>query len=373
VNPIFAALLLRPPLCFGAFITPLAVLTLSSCGKPAATFKTPVPTVIVVPATPATPASEEWNGTVRARNEVKLAFPVAGRLSRLTVEVGDRVESGDTLAELDPEPFLLAQRQAEAECQAATVAVAEAERRLASEERLWAERATSRADYDAARSSHAAAVARSKTAEASLALASRQLRESLLTAPFSGRIARRLAQTASWTEPGVTVVELDPEGPAEVVFPAPTSRLAQLGAGRPVDVFANRSGNPATPISGRITHIGQRSLSGGVHEVIVSLPDAAEVFPGEAVRVSLSSASSAPQAGVRLPVTAVQPAGEDGAGFAFVLQPGAPRIERRPVRFQAPHGSEVIVTTGLRAGELAVVSGLPFLRDGQDVQVRQRQ
>lgn len=329
-----------------------------------------VPTVIVQKAAPAAAVEEWWNGSVRTRGQASLAFPVGGRLKRVLVEVGDSVEAGAVLAELDQEAFALELDQAEAEARAASPALAEARRRREAEERLALAGAVSRSDLDAAVSAYAAAASRVQAAEAALGLARRQMRESRLVAPSAGRIAQRLAQPATWVAPGTPVLEFDAAGPVEVVLAVPAARLAGVAVGQDVRVRARLTDAAPAIVAGRITHIGQRSLAGGVHEVLVRLSDDAKAFPGEAVQASFARAGTAD--GVRLPLTAVLPSGEDGMGYVFVVDESS-QLARRKVRYASPQGAEVRVHSGLAAGQPVVVAGAAFLRDGQSVRVQLRE
>jgi RND family efflux transporter MFP subunit len=369
-SPTFA-LLRSTPAGRTSVLVALVALTFAGCTKPAASSTENAQSVIVQAATPASAPTEAWSGTIRARDHATLSFSVAGHLQRLLVEVGDRVESGTVLAELEQEPFALSLRQAEAEAQAAAPALDEAQRRRDAEQRLHTAGATSRTDLDAAVSAHAAAAARLQAAEASLALARRQLRESRLLAPRAGRVAQRLVQSSTWVDAGATVIEFDPEGPIEVVLAVPATRAAHLTAGQEVVVTSRLSTPAPARAAGRISHIGQRSLAGGVHEVLVRLPDDAVAFPGEAVLATLPAADVS--AGVRIPITAVQPATDSGAGHVFVFEPKTRRLALRQVRFHSPHGADVIVDTGVRSGELVAVAGLPFLRDGQTARAQLRE
>lgn len=360
------------PTVFTRHLTILSAIVLiaAGCSKPTPHAEL-IPTVIVRSAAPATPVVEAWNGTVRTRQHATLAFAVAGRLQKTCVEVGDHVAAGTVLAELDQEPFDLELEQAEAQARAAGPALEEAKRRFEAEERLSANGATSRTDLDAATSAYAAARSHQQAAEATLGLARRQQRESRLLAPCAGRIAQRLVPTASVIAAGTPVIEFDSDGPAEVVLTLPASRVGTLAIGQEVRVTSGLSGGKPVPVTGQITHIGLRSLAGGVHEVLVRLPGNTPAFPGESVIAELALAESA--AGVRLPLTAIQPAAEPGTGHVFVFDPQSQRLALRPVRYQAPHGADVLVSSGLRHGELVAVAGLPFLRDGQAAHAQQRE
>src|ERR1700692_313782 len=70
--------------------------------------------------------SREFVGVVRARHETDLGFRVAGKIMTRTVNVGDRVRSGDVVAQLDPQDLDLHVQGAQAELAAATSNLADA-------------------------------------------------------------------------------------------------------------------------------------------------------------------------------------------------------------------------------------------------------
>lgn len=349
-----------------AHLSVAATLLTAGCSKPASPPE-PLPTVLVQPAAPGAPATEAWSGTVRSLHRATLAFAVAGRLAKTPVEVGDRVEAHSILAELEKEPFALELEQAEAQAQAAGPALEEAKRRHEAEERLSANRATSRAELDSAASAYASARSQQRAAQAALGLARRQERESRLIAPCNGRIAQRLAAAGSVIAAGTPVLEFDSEDGTEVLLILPGSRVSSLAIGQDARVS---TGEPPGVV-GRITQISQRSLAGGVHEVLIRLPENAGLFPGQPVAVEL--AARQPAAGVRLPLTAIRPDAESGSGKVLVFDPATLRLALRPVHYHAPHGADVLVSSGVSEGELVAVAGLEFLRAGQTVHAKTRE
>lgn len=352
----------------GACLAPLstaAVLLLAGCTQPPRSPQ-PIPTVLVQSAGAATTATEMWNGIVRSIHRATLAFTVAGRLSETFVQAGERVEAHAVLAELEKEPFALEVEQAEAQAQASEAALQEAKRRHEAEERLAANRATSRAELDSAASAYAAALGQQRAAQAALGLARRQERESRLLAPCNGRIAQRLVSAGSVVAAGTPVLEFDSEGEAEVLVVVPSSRIRSLALGQEARV----SGGHPPGVIGRIMQISHRSLPGGVHEVLIHLPENGPFFPGQPVSVELTAAQ--PASGVRLPITVIRPDSQPGKGNVLVWNPATRRLALRPVSYRAPERAEVLVSSGVELGELVVVAGTSFLRDGQEVHALHR-
>ncbi|MFW1411053.1 biotin/lipoyl-binding protein, partial [Vibrio parahaemolyticus] len=68
-------------------------------------------------------------GEVRAAHRAELAFAVAGRVASVAVDVGDRVQAGQVLAALDPQPLKSQLAAAHAELARTEALLAEARRR----------------------------------------------------------------------------------------------------------------------------------------------------------------------------------------------------------------------------------------------------
>lgn len=346
------------------------VLTLVGCSRPAVAPLTSIPTAIVTPAKPVGEIATEWSGMARTKQAALLAFSVAGRVQAVRADVGDLVAPGTVLMELDAEPFQLQLRQAEAEAAAAIPALAEAIRRRDVEQRLWAKNATSQAAYEAAESAYAAAVGRATATEANVALARRALREAKLVAPVAGRIARRLVSNATFVLADTVAIEFDPADATEIVVAVPGPQLADIRLGQPIEVRYRLTEPGANLTRGTITHIGQRRLAGGVHEVLVSLPDSSEIAAGEPVAVRLPSSRRTGE--VLVPVSAVRLTG-NGLGEVLVLGPDTGVLKARLVSVGQPDGSDLLITAGLQAGERVVATGTSFLREGNKIRAITRE
>jgi len=232
----------------------LTVLFVTACGsrgdsagsatKPASD---PV-TVRLVPAVSVgMPLEIPAQGILEAQDELRLGFQVGGRLGTVGVDVGDPVQPGTKLAELDSRDFELGLARAEAaldEARArlgiegplqelpgveefaivreAAAVLAEAELQRDRMEELVNQSMRSRSDLDTAkvvldvarsRLQKARddvqtwiAVRRSKQVE--LEVARKRLLDSVLLSPFEGRVAARKATAGQFLEPGAEVLTL---------------------------------------------------------------------------------------------------------------------------------------------------------------------
>src|SRR5271166_1236812 len=92
-----------------------AVAGLTACHRRAATPPPPIRPVLSIIVAPAAVEGAAFAGTIDARYESTLGFQVLGRMIARDVNVGDAVKQGARLAALDPTPFQLALRNAEAD------------------------------------------------------------------------------------------------------------------------------------------------------------------------------------------------------------------------------------------------------------------
>jgi multidrug efflux system membrane fusion protein len=85
-----------------------AAMLVSACSRPAPP-EEPVRSVkVITVGLGAFESGQEYAGEVRARVESRLGFRVAGKITKRTVEVGQRVKAGQLLAQLDPRDYQLA-------------------------------------------------------------------------------------------------------------------------------------------------------------------------------------------------------------------------------------------------------------------------
>lgn len=164
-------------------------------------------------------------GSLRPKEYVDVGTQVSGQLRAVHVAIGDRVEAGDLLAEIDPTVYEirlrttqanLAQLQAQRRQQEAEYQLAQA--RLARNERLLAQSAVSRETVDESRAAAAVAAARIAAIDAQIDAAQSTLagdRANLgytrIYAPMAGTVVDESAvtgQTVNASQSAPTIVRL---------------------------------------------------------------------------------------------------------------------------------------------------------------------
>jgi len=131
----------------------------------------------------------QFSGVTRAGTESTLSFKLAGTVSELPAKVGQRIEKGTLLANLDPADYQLRVQRAH---EGLRQAQAEARRAAANHERmrlLYENNNATIADLEAARAAEESIAAAVGGAQKSLELARLLLSYTELRAPVSGAIA----------------------------------------------------------------------------------------------------------------------------------------------------------------------------------------
>lgn len=317
----------------------------------------------MVQATLARPDLTAYAGEVRARHEPALAFRVGGKIDRRLVEVGDRVEAGQALAELEPQDLGLQVDASRAQLEAARSEQELAQNEFARQQSLRERGLASGSAFDSAQARLQAAQARVEAARAQLEVSRNQAGYGVLRAPASGVIAQRLAEAGQVVAAGQAVFVLAEEGEREVAIALPEQGMASVRLGQLVQV--QLWSQPDRPLAGRVreiapaadpasrTYATRISLDAG--DVPVELGQSARVF-------FMDSASPA----LQLPLAAVSAEGDQP--YVLKLDPDGRTLRRVEVELGAYGESGVPVLAGLDAKDWVVAGGLHLLRDGQPVQ-----
>ncbi|WP_426749385.1 efflux RND transporter periplasmic adaptor subunit [Myxococcus sp. Y35] len=184
-------------------------------GAPGVGAKPPAP---VAPEEGRASTSDSLVGVVVAHHSLDMTSQQSGRLQVLKVRLGERVEAGQVVAQLELEPLQLETAVRKAQLQAAQAEVSrtelllvQAQQRLKREQSIrefTAAEAVESAETDVALAKVNVEVAQARRAEAKALLdaASRNLETAMLRAPFAGRV------TELYQAPGVMV------GPATAIL-----------------------------------------------------------------------------------------------------------------------------------------------------------
>lgn len=316
------------------------------------------------------------SGVVKAVDETYLSFAVSGTVEDVKVRLGDRVNKGAVLARLDEQPFVLAVRNAEADLKKAEARVIERRANYERTSALYESNNASKAELDEARAGYDSAQSQVKAAMAQLGLARRDLAKTALTAPFTGVISMKEIEPFVEIQAGKPIFELDgEEGGFEVALAVPERLILHLSPGQKTEVVFPTLKNRKA--AGVVTEVGSRSQTANTYPARVQIRERfAEVRSGMSVEVAFSFSPAGEDgeplpAGVKVPLTAIL-AGQDNEKFVFVFDEQTSTVKKTSIKVGALRENDLIVESGIKAGEIIATAGAQFLADGQQVKLMEQ-
>ncbi len=317
------------------------------------------PVLSVVVADAAGLSGRRFPGQAKATQELNLAFEVPGRLIERPVEVGDRVERGQVLAELDPRDFAAALKSAEAELKRDQANFERAEGMLA-------EDVISRAQYDRLE-------ARREIAEASVELAAKALADSVLRAPFSGTVAATYVENYENVRAKQEIMRLLDTSKIEMVIQIPERLISSAPYVRGIQVRFDPFPETVLPASIKeISNEASRTTRTYPVTLIMEPPEGVEILPGMAGEAwgSVELPEDLPESGIEVPAAAVfaDDASDSEQSYVWVVDKEAGSVSRRPVKIVRFSALGVLVQ-GVEPGERIVTAGVHSLREGQTVRI----
>ena len=329
----------------------------------------PRPALVVQPGT-GDALRDIYPGEVRARYEPELAFRIGGKISRRMVTVGDRVEAGQPLAELNAEDVRL-----ELDAARARLASARSDQRLARSEleryrTLLERQVISQSQFDSVESRAEASDAQLEQARAQLKVAGNQADYAVLEAPETGVIAQRLAEAGQVVAAGQAVFVLAVDGDREVVIDLPEQDVKRFQVGD--EVAIELWSRPGEPFPGRIRELAPAAdPSSRTFEARVAFDnETAGAELGQSARVLVDHANGGADV-LTVPLAAVT--ADQGESFVWVVNPDDATLVKTPVRTGAYREDRVPVLGGLSADDWVVAAGTQVLREGQKVRPVDRQ
>jgi len=292
-------------------------------------------------------------GTVRYRRETPLGFTTPGKVAVVRFEEGDFVRQGALLAALDTTSV------------GADLSAAEAERSRAQAgfdriKQLYAEGWITKARFEAAEASAKAASAR--VAQAGFARGTAQL-----YAPSSGVVLTRNVQPGQIVAAGTPALILG-EGDDGFVFRAPVidRNAARLRVGMAAEISLPALGS--APVTATISEIdGRANQATGAFTVQFSLPASAQLKSGQIGTASIKL-PAAEDGSLQIPASAILGVRANEA-LVYIVDPKSQRVETRNVAIERITDGAVVITGGLKQGDLLVTSGAEKLRTGAKVRM----
>ncbi len=340
-------------------------LAIAACSKPEAV-QEPVRAVKVITVGADTLTSGgEFAGEVRARVESRLGFRVAGKITQRQAEMGQHVNAGAVLAQIDASDYQLAVQAAQAQ-----VAGARTQRDLAQAEYkryegLRAQNFISAAELERREASLKAA---QSTLDQALAQAQNQGNQSAYTqlrADVSGVITSVDGEVGQVVAAGTPVFRLAQDGPRDAVFAVSENMVMRLQKGQRMSAVMAQGG---PTVQGRIREIaGSADPVTRTFNVKLALESGEKLPLGASVNVQAAGLTVNPSTVIKVPTSALR---QEGKGSAvWVLDEAKMTVSSQAVEVGTADNNEAVIASGLSAGQRIVSAGVHVLNPGQKVTV----
>lgn len=311
-----------------------------------------------------------YTGVIEASRKINITPDIGGKIANIHVEEGERVQTGQVLAELDTRAIRLQLEQAQAGRAVAEANYNDAKKNMDRMERLMKENAASEQQYEKIRLAYEAAEAQLKQAQAAVNLASHNLDVSIMKAPFSGVIASKNAEVGDVINPmmggfsptsGVLTlmdfsrVKINVDVSQEDIIRIKKGQTAYLG----VTAF------PEKVFEGRVSlvNITADSMTKKFKvEVTINNPDLI-LRPNTFGEVILEVSTH--ENALVIPQKAVLE-----NTYVFLVRDDN-TVGRREVTLGLQNADRIEIVTGLQEGDLVVVEGNFGLEDGASVDIKE--
>ena len=217
-----------------------------------------------------------------------------------------------------------------------------------------------------------AAQARVQQAEAALAQAESRQAEAEVRSPITGRVGRRYLDVGDLAGPTAPILLAADNDRLWVVAEVDEEDVELLHPGQRVAVSAEAL---PRPLSGTVIEVGAAAVPRGPELVRARIVrsrirlDQASALLRSGMDVDISSRAVLARNVILVPVAAVNV--RRGRAYVWVVRQG--RAEQREVEAGRRTYETMAITSGLRAGDLVVVTGQAGLRSGGRVAIRQEQ
>ena len=307
-----------------------------------------------------------FTGVSKSEQEAKLSFKVSGTLINLDVSVGDTIESGQLIAQLDASGFQLQLQQAQADLTRASAEQRNSEAAYKRTRELYENENASKTELDAARTSSESSKALFSASQRAVDLARLNVSYTKLVAKDSCSVASKSTDVGENVSIGQEIVRVNCGDQMEVEVSIPENLIGAFKSGTPASIEFDSV--PGQIYPGEVTDIGN-SATGTTFPVSVRLADSTGLRAGLTAQVGFSFESDTNFTVV--PVTAVS---EDQDGrFIYILiidsDGSKGLIKRQQVQVGSIVSNGIEIVEGVLPGDKVVTAGVSVIRDGLAVKV----
>ena len=306
----------------------------------------------------------KYSGIIHARQLARILSEVSGKVKSINAKVGEPLEPGDPILKIDDEVLQYTVEQAEATVLQLEAAHDVSKKDLARKKNLFEKKVISEFEFDAAKAKEKTNRAILQSAKASLKIAKRELRETLIKSPLKGILAERTVDIGSNVVLGTmvaTVVAID-----KVKIKIGVSEQVVTRLQKDQEVLIETDAYPGEQYKGVIDSVGTKADDKTLSfpaEIMINNDKDPILKPGMVARTTINTDNFSNV--ISLPEEAIFD--NNGNYYAWIIENNtAHKIKIIPSSFV---GTNVVISKGIKPNQIIVVSGRERLLEGSRVQI----
>ena len=293
--------------------------------------------------------TKDYVGTIEEKMGSTLSFEIAGNITSIRVEEGDRVSKGQLLATINPTTVKEAHRATLTTLKQAQ----DAYRRFLPlhqsgtiSDMKWVEIGS-----------------KLEQAKAAESIARQQLSHSTLTAPFAGVIAAKNVDLGTYVLPGQPVLKLANVAQVNAKISVPEAEISHLHVGDKVKLTV-------ATLSGAIFRgtISEKGIDANpishTYDVKVGITNPqGRLLPGMVCNAQVQGSAATPSH-ITVPPQSIE-LDVDNSRFVWTVVNG--KAHQQPVTTGDFEGDGIVILSGLKAGDQVIINGQQKVSEGMNV------
>ncbi len=312
----------------------------------------------------------EFSGTAKTEKIINLSFRNSGIITKLNMELGQKVRKKELLGTLDNVTARLSYESSIEAKNSSESQMSTAKLNLNRIRSLYEKGSASLSDYEAAKNSYKTAMASYESSKRSVAIQKDKIQYGYLYAPEDGVIASVSAEIDENISPGQIVGVLNAGSSIEISLGLPESVINSVQKGMKVSVSFTAIENKT--YKAEVTEVAPSiNLNNATYPIRVTITEKDErIKSGMAATVLFEFTNE--NKSDKILVVPANAVGEDSDGrFVFIVQEqgdSATVVKQKiTIGELTPSGFEI--KSGLKLGDKVVTAGLQTLLDGQHVKL----
>ena len=306
------------------------------------------------------------SGNVQPEKEVNISTRMMGYITNVNAEVGNRVSKGKVLVNISNTDLQAKLAQVKANITQAEVGLQNAKKDFDRITTLFSQNSVTQKELDDITTHYNMAKAGVEAAKQMENEVNAQFAYTRITAPFSGTVTAKYANSGDMANPGMPLLTIAKTGQYQVVAMVPENQISNVTTGQNVSVWLK---SIEKEITGKVDEIAvSSSNTGGQFIVKINLDKHDEqLYAGMFTTVSFEGNPNSEQETILIPENSLFQNG----GLKGVYTVGSDNVAiLRWLRIGKKHGDSYEVLSGLSKGDQLIVSSQSRLYNGAPLSIK---